>query len=131
YGMTDSGTQSIADPSEPRTWESSGRVFDEYTVRIADHDGNAVSTGTTGEILIRPEIPGIMSAGSFGNAQATVEAWRALWFHSGDLGLIDEAGRLHFLGRIKEMIRRRGENISEFEVEEILERHPAVAEAAA
>lgn len=72
-----------------------------------------------------------MSDGYYKDPQATVDAWRDLWFHSGDLGYVDERGHLRFLGRMKEMIRRRGENVSDFEVEEALGLHPAVAEAAA
>jgi crotonobetaine/carnitine-CoA ligase len=131
YGLTDAGDPAFADPEDPDRWTSCGPVLPEYTVRIADPDGEPVRAGTVGEILIRSEIPGIMSAGYYGNPQATVDAWRDLWFHSGDLGYLDEDGKLYFVGRIKEMIRRRGENVSEFEVEESLELHPAVAEAAA
>lgn len=131
YGLTDAGDPAFGDPDDPARWTNSGRVLPEYTIRIANPNGEAVPAGTAGEILIRSEIPGIMSAGYYKNPQATVEAWRDLWFHSGDLGFLDEDGRLHFLGRMKEMIRRRGENISEFEVEEAIGLHPAVAEAAA
>jgi crotonobetaine/carnitine-CoA ligase len=131
YGLTDAGDPAFADPDDPRRWENCGRVLPEYTIRIVDQDDEPVPPRTTGEILIRSRIPGIMSSGYFGNPQATVAAMRDLWFHSGDLGFLDEQGRLHFVGRLKEMIRRRGENVSEFEVEETLELHPAVAEAAA
>lgn len=131
YGLTDAGDPAFADPDHPGRWASCGPPLPEFTLRIADQDGEPVPTGTVGEILIRTEIPGIMSAGYYKNPQATVDAWRDLWFHTGDLGFVDEVGHLHFLGRMKEMIRRRGENVSEFEVEEALELHPAVAEAAA
>ena len=60
----------------------------------------------------------------------TVEAWRNLWFHTGDAGRLDDAGRLHFVDRIKDCIRRRGENISSYEIEQVLNAHPAVAESA-
>lgn len=131
YGSTDAGDPAFADPEDPDRWASFGPVLPEYSIRIADPDGESVAAGTVGEILIRSEIPGIMSAGYYKNPQATLDAWRDLWFHSGDLGYLDEDGRLYFLGRMKEMIRRRGENVSEFEVEEALELHRAVAEAAA
>ena len=91
------------------------QILPEYTIRIADRDGECVPTGTVGEILgpVR-RIPGIMSDGYYKDPQATIDAWRDLWFHSGDLGYLDERGHLHFPGRMKEMIRRRGENVSEF-----------------
>jgi len=63
-----------------------------------------------------------------GNPAATVEAWRDLWFHTGDRGRIDEAGWLTFVDRTKEAIRRRGENISSWEVEQAVGRHPAVVD---
>jgi crotonobetaine/carnitine-CoA ligase len=68
--------------------------------------------------------------GYFRMPEKTVEAWRNLWFHTGDAGRFDEAGRLHYVDRIKDCIRRRGENISSFEIEQVLNAHPAVAESA-
>ena len=64
-------------------------------------------------------------------ADRTVETWRNLWFHSGDAGRMDERGYVWYIDRIKDTIRRRGENISSYEVEAVLLEHPAVAEAAA
>ena len=108
YGLTDAGDPAFSDPDDPVRWASGGPVLPEYTIRIADHDGECVPTRSVGEILIRSEIPGIMSAGYYKDPQATADAWRDLWFHSGDLGYLDERGRLYFVGRMKEMIRRRG-----------------------
>jgi crotonobetaine/carnitine-CoA ligase len=68
-------------------------------------------------------------AGYFNMPERTVEAWRNLWFHTGDAGRFDEKGRLFFIDRIKDCIRRRGENISAFEVEQVLNNSPAVAES--
>ena len=65
-----------------------------------------------------------------GMPEETLAAFRNLWFHTGDLGTFDEDGYLHFVGRKKDAIRRRGENVSAFEVETVLEDHPAVAEVA-
>ena len=62
--------------------------------------------------------------------EKTVEAWRNLWFHTGDACRMDELGRVHYVDRIKDCIRRRGENISAFEVEQVLNMHPLVAESA-
>jgi crotonobetaine/carnitine-CoA ligase len=83
-----------------------------------------------GEIVVRPREPFAFMAGYFRAPEKTVEAWRNLWFHTGDAGFLDERGRLHFVDRIKDCIRRRGENISSFEVEQCLNAHPAVAESA-
>src|SRR5262249_27714074 len=78
----------------------------------------------------RPREADIMFAEYFDNNAATVEAWRNLWFHTGDLGRIDKDGYLTFLGRIKDAIRRRGENISAFELEEAIGTHPLIAQVA-
>jgi crotonobetaine/carnitine-CoA ligase len=61
--------------------------------------------------------------------ERTIEAWRNLWFHTGDAGRLDAEGRLFFIDRIKDCIRRRGENISAFEVEQVINNHPEVAES--
>ena len=84
-----------------------------------------------GEIVVRPKTGGIMMK-EYNNAPAkTVEAWRNLWFHTGDAGRMDEDGYLYFSDRTKDIIRRRGENISSFSVESVVSTHPAVEESAA
>ena len=86
--------------------------------------------GEVGEILIRPKEPSCFMAGYFRMPEKTVEAWRNFWFHSGDAGRLDEEGRLFYIDRIKDCIRRRGENISSFEVEQVLNNHPEISESA-
>jgi len=90
-----------------------------------------VSIAGDGEILIRSDEPGLLTLGYHGMPEATAEAFRDGWFHSGDLGRLDADGWLYFEGRKKDAIRRRGENISTFEIEEVVESHPAVLHAAA
>jgi carnitine-CoA ligase len=102
-----------------------------FEVRIVDPgDDVTLPTGRVGEIAIRPKVPGGFMAGYFRMPERTVEAWRNLWFHTGDAGRLDDQGRLHFVDRIKDCIRRRGENISSFEIEQVLNAHPSVAESA-
>jgi crotonobetaine/carnitine-CoA ligase len=86
-----------------------------------------VPRGQTGELLIRG--PGMMD-GYFRNRAATAQAFDGGWFHTGDVVRQDEAGRVFYVGRTKDMIRRSGENIAAAEVESVLSRHPRVAEAA-
>ncbi len=86
---------------------------------------------TPGEIVIRPQRPSMILDGYLGMPEATVAAFRNLWFHSGDIGRVDEDGNFFFIGRAKDAIRRRGENISAFEVEEGVMLHEEVVEAAA
>ena len=130
YSSTDAGSVAMGtwDKNQPLT--CSGQVFPHYDVEIQDHDGYQVPVGEPGEICIRPNEPDIMAKGYFGMPDATLESRRNLWFHSGDVGYFDALGRLHFMGRKVERIRRKGENVSAFEVEEALELHAAVEEAA-
>lgn len=100
-------------------------------IRIVDHDGLPVPDGEPGELLLRTAQPYAFATGYHKMPEATVEAWKDLWFHTGDRVARESDGRLRFLDRIKDIIRRRGENISSVEVEEAARSFPAVAEAAA
>ena len=87
--------------------------------------------GSVGEILVRPKEPFCFMQGYNGMPDRTVETWRNFWFHTGDAGRMDERGFIWYIDRIKDTIRRRGENISSYEVEAVLLEHPAVQEVAA
>jgi crotonobetaine/carnitine-CoA ligase len=110
---------------------SSGRPIEEYEVRVVDDFGAPVPAGAIGEIVTRPRHPDSMMRGYFGQPDATVQAFRDLWYHTGDLGKLDEDGYLFFVDRKKDAIRRRGENISSFEIERVIDRLPQVLESAA
>jgi crotonobetaine/carnitine-CoA ligase len=110
---------------------SAGRVSPAAELRIADEAGRELPAGTPGEILVRPTEPGIIMRGYHDMGEATQTVLRDLWFHTGDRGYLDDAGYLHFVDRIKEAIRRRGENISAHEVEYLVALHPRVLEVAA
>lgn len=127
YGMSEVGIPSMASFDPAR----SGVVRDPYEVRIATDDDDPVPPGELGEILVRPREPGVLFSGYLGQADATVAAWRNLWFHTGDVGTMDADGRLTFVGRKRDMIRRGGHNISTWEIEEVVAAHPAVTAAAA
>ena len=103
----------------------------EFDVIVSDDADEEVARGSVGEILIRSHVPFTTMTGYFGMPEATAEATRNFWFHSGDLGRMDKDGNLYFVGRKKEAIRRRGENISAFEVEEGVLLHPDIIECAA
>lgn len=115
----------------PRRPGCAGIPIPEYQVRIADDNDAAVPVGEIGEILVRPRDPYTMMSGYYKMPEATLEAFRNLWFHTGDLGYLDESGALYYGGRKKDAIRRRGENISAFEVESVINQHPVVLESAA
>ena len=107
-----------------------GRAFPGFEVRIVDENDCEVPDGAPGELLVRHSEPFSMAGGYFGNPEATASAWRNLWFHTGDRVMRDEQGIYHYLDRIKDAIRRRGENISSWEVEQALLSHPDVENAA-
>ena len=107
-----------------------GQVADGFQARVVDEDDNQVPHGTPGELLLRADEPFAMASGYFGMADKTVEAWRNLWLHTGDRVMQNEDGYFKFLDRMKDSIRRRGENISSFEVEKVIMSHPSVEVAA-
>lgn len=105
---------------------------DHFEVIIADQNTDMpVPPGELGEILIRPKVPFGFMVGYYGQYEKTVEAWRNLWFHTGDAGTMTSDGLVTFVDRIKDCIRRRGENISANEVEAAVGSLPGVAEVAA
>jgi crotonobetaine/carnitine-CoA ligase len=111
---------------------ASGVLVDQFfEVMLADPEtGEPVPEGEPGELLIRPKIPGIVAMEYLGMPEKTVEAWRDLWFHTGDALRRDATGWYYFVDRVKDALRRRGENISSFEVESVVRSFPAVAECA-
>ncbi len=109
---------------------SCGRVGPHVEARIMDEQGHFLPVGRTGEIVVRPKIPWTIFLEYYGMPQQTVEAFKGLWFHTGDAGYFDGEGYLYFVDRVKDAIRRRGENISSYDVEQLLLKDPQVAEAA-
>jgi carnitine-CoA ligase len=129
YGMTEAfpiAVKSVADEGVPGT---SGRPNPSFDVRIIDPDGEPVPAGSVGEIACRPRYPHVMSEG-YVNADGGVNP-HPEWFRTGDLGLLDSDQNLTYVDRVKDSLRRRGENVSSVEVETIVMGHPAVLEAAA
>ena len=131
YGMTEAFPLAVWNVDDDAVPGSAGRISPLFDVRIFDDDDAEVPTGGTGEIVCRPRGPHVMFEGYYRNAEATVAQWRNGWFHTGDFGRIDSDGVLYFVDRKKDAMRRRGENISSFEVEQSVLKHPAVADVAA
>jgi carnitine-CoA ligase len=130
YGMTETG------PTTAITWSdrrpgSCGRPVPWYDVRVVDEHDNDTAEGEIGEIIVRPARNHVMMEGYWNNPEAMVKAIRNLWFHTGDLARRDADGYLWFVERGTDSIRRRGENVSSFEVEQALLPHPAVSAVAA
>jgi len=126
YGSTDAGW--VVTPQ----WDHPGGIIlPHFDLAIVDEHDDPVPAGKTGEIVIRPREPGVMSNGYFGMPERTVAAWRNLWFHTGDIGWLDEDGLFYFTCRIAERIRVKGEMVSGFEVEEGALSHAEIEDAAA
>ena len=115
------------DRPDPAVLSSAGIARTGMEVRIADTDDRELPAGEPGEIQVRG--PAVM-AGYWGRPEATAEALRGGWLHTGDVGRLDERGYLHVLDRLKDMIITGGSNVYAQEVEDVLLRHPAVHEAA-
>jgi crotonobetaine/carnitine-CoA ligase len=130
YGLTEAARVTGLRCDEEPPPGSSGRANADFDVRIFDDDDNEVPPGTAGEIVIRPRRPLVMFAGYWNRAEDTLSVMRNMWLHSGDIGRLDAEGYLYFVDRKKDYLRRRGENISSFEVETGLRAHPAVEDVA-
>jgi crotonobetaine/carnitine-CoA ligase len=130
YGGTENNLVAYSRPGDPTPRSAIGRASPHFDLSILDAEGRAVPTGEPGEICIRPRHPGTMMSGYFGMPDKTLETMTDFWFHTGDRGYLDDNGYLFFLDRLKDTIRRRGENISSFEVERVLNRNDGVAESA-
>ena len=126
YGSTDAGWVVVPQWDHP-----GGIILPHFDVKIVDENDDYLGPGEVGEIVIRPNEAGVMADGYFGNPEKTIETRRNLWFHTGDLGWLDEEGLFYFSCRMAERIRVRGEMVSGFEVEEGILSHEAIEDAAA
>jgi crotonobetaine/carnitine-CoA ligase len=131
YGLSDAGIVLYNRPGAETRPGSCGRPAAPFELRLQNADGAEVAAGEVGELVIRPREPHLVLSGYHGDPAATAEAFRDLWFHTGDLMRRDGDDFFYFVGRLKDVIRRRGENISAFDVEQVLLTHPDVLEAAA
>ncbi len=131
YGVTEASLVSWQPPGVRNRPNAAGVVNDEYfDVRIFDDDDNEVPPDTEGEIVLRPKRPQVMFEGYWGKPEATVGTSRNWWYHTGDIGRVDTDRYLYFVDRKADYLRRRGENISSFEVERILMGHGSLADVA-
>ena len=131
YGVTEASLISWQPPGVRNRPNAAGVVNDEYfDVRIFDDNDDEVPPDTEGEIVIRPKRPEVMFAGYWGRPEATVETSRNWWYHTGDIGRVDPDRYLYFVDRKADYLRRRGENISSFEVERVLMGHGDLADVA-
>lgn len=129
YGSTET-SHIIGRPGDEQRPGYLGRAVEEFDVAVVDEHDAAVPDGVPGELVVRAHHPFMLASGYEGMAEVTLAAWRNLWFHTGDRVVREPGGWIQFLDRRADMIRRRGENISSFEVEEALLTHRGVEAAA-
>lgn len=135
FGMTEIGAPLASDGWNLPNTQSCGRVrtdaYPGYEVRVVDEYDRPLGPGEVGELIIRSNSPWTLNAGYWNKPEATARAWRNGWFHTGDGFKYDEDGNYYFVDRMKDAIRRRGENISSFEVEGLVAQHAGIQAAAA
>ena len=132
YGLTETGMVTYQPPGVAPRIGSCGIATPGFDVSIVDPDSDLpVPAGTSGEIVVDMKLPNIVMRSYAGMPEKTAEDFRNLKLHTGDLGRMDEDGYVYFMDRVKDYIRRRGENVSSMEVEQTLTKHEHVLEAAA
>jgi crotonobetaine/carnitine-CoA ligase len=133
YGQTEVGAV-LATGWDHGPWEACGRPRLDYPwteLRLVDERDEPVAPGEVGELVARTPVPWALNAGYHKMPEQTAAAWRNGWFHTGDAFRVDADGWYHFVDRMQDTIRRRGENISSFEVENFVIDHPGVVDCAA
>jgi crotonobetaine/carnitine-CoA ligase len=132
YAMTENFAVTLFTPDDPvEKVGSAGKSRGQAMIKIVDDERKPVGVNEVGEICIMPTSNGLMMKCYYKMPEATAREFQEGWFYTGDRGYLDEDGYLFFVDRKKESIRRRGENISAYEVELIISRHPSILEVAA
>jgi len=129
YGSTETNCIMGSSLAEQRPG-TMGRLLSGFSARVVDAHDNELPDGEAGELMLRADEPFAFATGYFGMPEKTVEAWRNLWFHTGDRVVRESDGYYRFIDRMKDAIRRRGENISSYEVEQVIVSHPEIENAA-
>jgi carnitine-CoA ligase len=129
YGMTECGCTTLMNPPESIRVGSVGLPLGFVEAEIVDELDRPVPPGIRGELVVRPRVPFTMFLEYYGKPEKSVESWRNLWFHTGDLLKQDADGYFYFIDRQADVIRRRGENLAPYDVEAALNEHPAVLES--
>jgi crotonobetaine/carnitine-CoA ligase len=130
FGMSETGMVMHWTMEDRKIGSCGKALHDLFEVMLVDDDDQEVGRGQVGEIVVRPKRPYIMMSEYYGMPEKTLESFRNLWFHTGDYARQDEEGYFYFVDRKKDALRRRGENISSFEVEAVINSHPKVMESA-
>ncbi|MFI1200175.1 hypothetical protein ACH4VR_12080 [Streptomyces sp. NPDC020883] len=131
YTSTEAGIATGSPYGEWRLGSCGQAHHERFEAGVVDELDRQVGPGEPGELVLRPKQPSIITSGYYGAPEATAHCFRNLWFHTGDRVWRDADGYFYFLDRMKDAIRRRGENISAFDLECEVNLHPAVVECAA
>ncbi|WP_029138631.1 AMP-binding protein [Nakamurella lactea] len=129
FNMTETPTPIVSEVNPPIPGIA-GRIRPGLQARLVDGNDLEVADGQTGELILRSDLPWALATGYHNNSEATAALWRNGWLHTGDALRRDAEGNYYFVDRLKDAIRRRGENVSSFEVEKELQAHPGVRLAA-
>lgn len=130
YGQTECMMTTQTPLSKANNPGTAGCASPLVELRVVDDSDQPVTTGTVGEVVVRPRTSAAMFSGYWRQPEETLRTWRGLWHHTGDFGALDAAGILTFVDRKSDSIRRRGENISSLEIEAAMIEHPEIADAA-
>lgn len=130
YGLIEAGCVTTINRPDSVRFGSVGTPRECFEVKMFNDKDEDAPAGEVGEIVVRPLKPYHMFSGYYRMPEDTLKSYRNLWFHTGDLGWLDSDGYFHFAGRLKHVIRRKGENISPYEIENIINTHPKVLECA-
>jgi crotonobetaine/carnitine-CoA ligase len=131
YGLTETGGVCLMNPRDKIKIGSIGKPTKFCDVGIWDENNQEIPVGQNGEIVVKEKTPYSMFLGYYRQPDATEEAWRGGWFHTGDRGYVDEEGYFYFVDRIKDCIRTHGQYVSPLDIEAIVNSHPKVLESAA
>lgn len=130
YGLTEASVVTSLNAGDTPPPGSSGHRNEDFEVRIVDEEDRELPPGEPGEIVVRPLRPHVMFEGYWRRPQDTLNVMRNMWFHTGDIGKFDDDGYFYFVDRKKDYVRRRGENISSFELETTFRGHAAIEDVA-
>lgn len=130
YGLTEACVITTLAAGDYASPGSSGKRIPDFDVRIFDDLDRELPANTPGEIVCRPQRPDVMFLGYWRRPEETQKLMRNMWFHTGDIGKFDDEGFFYFVDRKKDYLRRRGENISSFEMESAFSNHPEIKEVA-
>lgn len=131
YGSVEASLPIVQDRSRKLPVGSCGRLREGHQLRIANDMDEELPPNTPGHLLLRSDVPNAFFQGYFNDPENTAAASRGLWLHTGDIAKVDDEGNVYFVGRVKDVVRRRGENVNAAEVEEEFLQHPEVVIAAA